>query len=87
MSRMLYASGSCLLARKPVYTPHLLRVTAATLLLDSGVDIMQVKELLGHRHATTTQIYDKRRHRAKALRTKCRCKKLTVQRQLGESGV
>jgi site-specific recombinase XerD len=44
-----------------VYTPHSLRATAATLLLDSGVDIMEVKELLGHRHVTTTQIYDKRR--------------------------
>jgi site-specific recombinase XerD len=44
-----------------VYTPHSLRATAATLLLDSGVDIMEVKDLLGHRHVTTTQIYDKRR--------------------------
>lgn len=44
-----------------VYTPHSLRATAATLLLDAGVDIMEVKELLGHRHVTTTQIYDKRR--------------------------
>jgi site-specific recombinase XerD len=56
-----------------VYTPHSLRATAATLLLDSGVDIMEVRELLGHRHVTTTQIYDKRR-RAKALRTRCRFK-------------
>jgi integrase len=37
-----------------VYMPHSLRATAATLLLDSGVDIMEVKELLGHRHVTTT---------------------------------
>jgi integrase/recombinase XerC len=44
-----------------VYTPHSLRATTATLLLDAGVDIMKVKELLGHRHVTTTQIYDKRR--------------------------
>jgi site-specific recombinase XerD len=47
--------------RECVYTPHSLRATAATLLLDSGVDIMEVRELLGHRHVTTTQIYDKRR--------------------------
>lgn len=47
--------------RRCIYTPHSLRATAATLLLDSGVDIMEVKELLGHRHVTTTQIYDKRR--------------------------
>jgi site-specific recombinase XerD len=40
-----------------IYTPHSLRATSATLLLDSGVDIMEVKELLGHRHVTTTQIY------------------------------
>jgi integrase len=44
-----------------VFTPHSLRATTATLLLDAGVDIMKVKELLGHKHLTTTQIYDKRR--------------------------
>ena len=43
-----------------VYTPHSLRATTATLLLDAGVDITKVQELLGHRHITTTQIYDKR---------------------------
>ena len=43
------------------YTPHSLRATTATLLRDAGVDIIKVKELLGHRHVTTTQIYDKRR--------------------------
>jgi site-specific recombinase XerD len=27
-----------------------------------GVDIIKVKELLGHRRVTTTQIYDKQRY-------------------------
>jgi integrase len=44
-----------------LYTPHSLRATTATLLLNAGVDIRKVQELLGHRHVTTTQIYDKRR--------------------------
>ena len=44
-----------------LYSTHSLRATTATLLLDAGVDIRKVQELLGHRHVTTTQIYDKRR--------------------------
>ncbi len=48
-----------------VYTPRSLRATTATLLLDAGVDIIKVKELLGHKHVTTTQIYDKRRRSLK----------------------
>jgi site-specific recombinase XerD len=47
--------------RVNVYIPHSLRATTATLLLDAGVDIRKVQDLLGHRHITTTQIYDKRR--------------------------
>jgi site-specific recombinase XerD len=53
------ADGSTV--RRCMYTPHSLRATTATLLLDANVDIIKVKDLLGHRHVTTTQIYDKRR--------------------------
>ena len=48
-----------------IYTPHSIRATTATLLLDAGVDIAKVQELLGHKHITTTQIYDKRRRTTK----------------------
>jgi site-specific recombinase XerD len=44
-----------------IYSPHSTRATTATLLLEDGQDIRKVQELLGHRHITTTQIYDKRR--------------------------
>jgi integrase/recombinase XerC len=53
------ASGTTV--QRCLYTPHSLRATTATLLLDGNVDIVKVKDLLGHRHVTTTQIYDKRR--------------------------
>jgi integrase/recombinase XerC len=51
--------------RKCVYSPHSLRATSATLLLDSGVPIEAVQDLLDHKHITTTQIYDKRRRAVK----------------------
>jgi len=46
-----------------VYSPHSLRATTATLLLDAGEAIESVQDLLDHKHITTTQIYDKRRRR------------------------
>ncbi|GAA4158021.1 tyrosine-type recombinase/integrase [Actinomadura keratinilytica] len=40
-------------------TPHVLRATAATLLLGSGVPVEDVQELLGHASPVTTQRYDR----------------------------
>lgn len=39
------------------YSPHKLRHTAATLMLQNGVDVRTLQELLGHENLNTTQIY------------------------------
>ena len=39
------------------YSSHKLRHTAATLMLQSGVDVRAVQEVLGHDHLNTTEIY------------------------------
>jgi integrase/recombinase XerD len=48
-------AGESGLARR--VTPHMLRHTAATLLIETGVDIRFVQRLLGHSSIATTEIY------------------------------
>jgi site-specific recombinase XerD len=38
-------------------TPHMLRHTAATQLMEAGVDIRYIQRLLGHASLATTELY------------------------------
>jgi len=53
--RLRRAAGAAGLTRR--VTPHMLRHTAATLLIETGVDIRIVQRLLGHSSIATTEIY------------------------------
>ena len=44
-------------SRDKGYSPHKLRATAATSLIQSGFSIYDVKTLLDHDNVTTTQLY------------------------------
>lgn len=47
------------------FSPHDMRRTTATHLLDRGVDLAIVQRMLGHRHLSTTALYDRRGEAAK----------------------
>jgi len=54
-SRLAKAASAAGLDRR--VTPHMLRHTAATQLIEAGVDIRYIQRLLGHASLSTTEIY------------------------------
>jgi site-specific recombinase XerD len=54
-SKLRRIAGDAGIARR--VTPHMLRHTAATLLIETGVDIRFVQRLLGHSSIATTELY------------------------------
>jgi site-specific recombinase XerD len=65
------------------YSSHKLRHTAATLMLQNGVDVRAVQEVLGHEHLNTTEIYTHIDN--DALRVAARANPLSHVKQTGSS--
>ena len=52
-----YTSLALSTSRDSGYSPHKLRATAATSLIENGFSIYDVQNLLDHENVTTTQLY------------------------------
>ncbi len=55
--RSRLGKAACAAGLRTRVTPHMLRHTAATQLIDAGVDIRFIQRLLGHASLTTTELY------------------------------
>jgi site-specific recombinase XerD len=55
--RARLAKAAAVAGLRAKVTPHMLRHTAATQLIEAGVDIRYIQRLLGHASLTTTEIY------------------------------
>ena len=66
------------------YSSHKLRHTAATLMLQNGVDVRAVQEVLGHEHLNTTEIYTHIDN--ESLRVAAKANPLSHVKRTGETG-